>query len=40
MARQEIKIKIKDVPVAKVKKKRKPRVVRLGNGKVKAYEED
>ena len=35
MARQKIKIKIKGVPVAEKKKKKTPRVVHLGNGKVK-----
>lgn len=39
MAQQKIKIKAKGLPVVK-KKKRKPKVVRLGNGRVKSYAED
>ena len=37
MAQQKIKIKIQGLPIVK-KKKKKPRVVRLGNGKVKNNE--
>lgn len=39
MAQQKIKIKIKGLPVVK-RKKKKPRVVRTGNGKVKSYAKD